>query len=394
MDDKQTILVKKADGSFKHVPLSTLNKKNESKTATPEAKVAPKSAAAVAPKHRAAHVARVKSGDLKLAGQITPTKPTKLPEPIKHDLASPLEEPAPANNPAMPLVSQGRENQIESIVKSLSFKVPVENGNRLRTIIQLFLKDIRGERETMEILTRRELEGGVELSVGQAEEVIKKSEKSNLTATATSVIPVKTGIHNREQTSVDSGSRYGMTTKFDPKENVRLEKEVPDIIRKFPAPAATVILNGVKDPLTLKTGDSSLPLRMTVKSTPPPLPSTEFKINSDRAKTTMSDVKAPLEVTPTDELRYFSLVDFRRLAGNPDDAAARLKQKFINLKDESIVLFFAAIDAWRASPLYRDYLVAVSESLMKRTPLARSGDKLKIQLPEIVALLEMEKDFG
>ena len=65
----------------------------------------------------------------------------------------------------------------------------------------------------------------------------------------------------------------------------------------------------------------------------------------------------------------------------------------MNLKEESILLFFEAVSAWRVSPLYRDYLAAVSESLVKRVQLARAPDKLRIQLPEISALVEMERDF-
>ena len=344
MDDKQTILVKKADGSFIHVPLSELNKKKE------PVRVA------------------------KLTEQILPPKVVKPSGPAKHDLTSPLEEPAPSIHPALPLLSAGREKQVEEVIKSLSFKVPAGNSNRFRTIIQLFLKDIRDEKETIEVLMRKELEGGVGLSEGQADEVVQKSKQNNVSAS---------------------------TPKFDPRESIRLEQEVPAIIGKSLAPKIPVISTGAKRSgvISFTNGkrDSSTALGMTTKSAPSSVPvpvsSPEFKISADHLKTTMSDVKTPQEYAPVDEIRYFTLTDFRRIAGNPTDAASRLKQKFMNLRDESILLFFEALEAWRTSPLYRDYLTSVSEALARRIPLVHSGDKQKIQLPEIAALLEMEKDF-
>lgn len=421
MDDNQTILVKKADGSFIHVPLSELGKKPRETESTLGGKVPmPAVAVKVAPMVELAKEREVVEAPksalvtpprvIKLTEQVMPAKAVKILEPEIHDLTSPLEEPAPAIHPAMPLLSQGRENQVESIIKALSFKVPVQNGNRLRTIIQLFLKDIRGENETLEILTRKELEGGVGLSASQAEEVINKSEESNSVATEATKTPVilSEAKDPLKPNTRDSSLPLRMTPKFDPKESMRLEKEIPDIIRKFPimkpvtvapkaAPASvsTPVLPPKVAPVSMSSVAQKIAPVVMPKVPLSEMPLADFKFNSDRLKTTMHDVtKPPLEITPADEIRYFSLTDFRRLAPNPADGALKLKQKFLNLKDESVILFFAALEAWRSSPLYRDYLTAVSQSLSKRTPLARSGDKLMIQLPEIVALVEMEKEFG
>ena len=356
MSDNLTILVKKADGSFIHVPLSELGKKKEP-AATPPARPLPALSSAEARVQRPSLPPQRRESE----------RGSSLVEPerglIKHDLSSPLEEPAPAIHPAMPLRSSGREDQVESIIKSLSFKVLAGNVSRFRTVIQLFLKDIRGERETIEILTRREIEGGVGLSEGQAEEAVQKSKQTNV-------------------------------SKFDPKESARLEKEVPAVrtVTK-PLPALSSAEARVQRPSLPPQRRESERGSSLVEPERGPAVEPVFKISADRVKTTMSDVKAPVEYAPVDEIRYFSLTDFRRIAGNPTDAAARLKQKFLNLNDESIVLFFEALEAWRGSPLYLDYLAFVGESLSKRTPLARSGDKLKIQLPEIIALVEMEKDF-
>jgi hypothetical protein len=92
------------------------------------------------------------------------------------------------------------------------------------------------------------------------------------------------------------------------------------------------------------------------------------------------------------EFQYFTLTDFRRLSDSPTEAASRLWQKFINLKEESIILYFEAINDWHESPLYREYLETVCAAIAKKQKLASViGDKSKIQMAEIQALVEMEK---
>ncbi len=105
-------------------------------------------------------------------------------------------------------------------------------------------------------------------------------------------------------------------------------------------------------------------------------------------------VSRPSTMSPLDEVRYFSLVDFRRLSANPMEAAARLKQKFINLKDESILWYFEAFEAWHISPLYLDYMNAVATALSQKAPLAGvTTDPNRIQPKEVEALATMEKEL-
>ena len=107
----------------------------------------------------------------------------------------------------------------------------------------------------------------------------------------------------------------------------------------------------------------------------------------------MQDVSAPpVEMGPVEEIRYMTLTDFRRLSGKPEEAARRLGQKFITLQEESFVLFLDALAAYHQSPLYADCVVAISQSLANRKPLSNIlSDRGKIQLNELVALMEMEK---
>ncbi len=103
----------------------------------------------------------------------------------------------------------------------------------------------------------------------------------------------------------------------------------------------------------------------------------------------------PSNLGPVDEIEFFTLTDFRRLSSNPPEAASRLKQKFLNLRDESYVLFIDGLAAWRQSPLFIEYSGAVTEALNTKKKLSDVllSDPNKIQMNEIQAIIQMEKDL-
>ena len=107
------------------------------------------------------------------------------------------------------------------------------------------------------------------------------------------------------------------------------------------------------------------------------------------------DVKSKsVAVGPLDEIQNFSLIDLRRLSSQPSEAMNRLKQKFINLKDESFLLFMESWKAWHNSFLYQTYLEVIDEALSQKVTLVTVlNTKEKISLPEIEALVKMEKEL-
>jgi hypothetical protein len=104
---KPVITVKKKDGSYVHVPLDQFKPEN---------------------------ITRASSGDF----------------------SSPLQESLPSNQSNNnPLTSENRVSQVNAILKQISFPIPQQFENRLRSIVQLYLKDIKGKNETEEVLVRK-----------------------------------------------------------------------------------------------------------------------------------------------------------------------------------------------------------------------------------------------
>jgi hypothetical protein len=263
-----------------------------------------------------------------------------------------LTEEAPASPHAKSVVAATREDQVTKIISSLSFKVPAQFENRLRSVIQLRLKDIRSEADTLDACARSIKDGGLGLSEVQAKELTEKSKPAAYVPKAD-----KKEMAVREQV-VD--------------QIIAGEAKGADIAELLPTKSASKI-----DPATKPVS----PLRA---------------VNNAMVKNAVHDVKIkPVAMGPLDEIKYFTLVDFRRLSSNPTEAANRLKQKFVNLRDESYLLFMDSWSAWRSSPLYQAYFMVIDEALCDKRPLsAVLGERDKISMAEIEVLVNLEKDLA
>ena len=122
-----------------------------------------------------------------------------------------------------------------------------------------------------------------------------------------------------------------------------------------------------------------------------------FKLNAEpKAKVVIHDVAPrPKIYSAVEEIHYVTLIDFRRLATTPAEAGARLQQKFVNLREESMLLFLDGWEAWKQSPLYREYVSTVSGYLARGSKLETlTADKTKLQPNEIAALVSMERTLA
>lgn len=93
---------------------------------------------------------------------------------------------------------------------------------------------------------------------------------------------------------------------------------------------------------------------------------------------------------PVDEFAVLSLTDFRRMGSNPAEAAKRLQEKFTTLKDESYLMYLDGTEAWKHSPLYKQYqgvLVGALESGKSLQDYLSGGSELS--LADMEALAEL-----
>ena len=263
-----------------------------------------------------------------------------------------------------PLASPTRVDQAEVIIKQMGFFVPPVYVNRLRSVIQLRLKDIRSRAQTKDTLTRAIGGGGLGLNAAQADKILDACEQS------------------------------AMNNRPDVKKVEPLKQPVgslPQKVAAMPVPATATPFNAYvhENIKTLKheNPSSSAAGGLRRASTDPII-----QMRAGTARPMARDVEvAPKEMGPLEEIKFFTLTDLRRLASDPVEAANRLKQKFINLKEESFVLFIEGIENWRRSPLYLDYMSVVTGALAGGKKLAAAAiDKNKPSIAEINAIAQME----
>ncbi len=369
-DTQPTILVKKADGTSERITLAEL-KARQSKpvvAAVVQTVPAPVSVPAVSPTPspvieppRGLVIGPAEKKNQPVSAELaqdkivqTPLKPEDL-KPLHH-------EEVPESPHADMTVSSDRTDQVSKIITSLSFKIPAQFENRLRSSIQLRLKDIRSEADTLDLCLRSIKDGGLGMTQSQADEIISKTQPNSK--------PVI-------QKNISSGAPVmpPMPVVNTMKKTER-EAAVDKIIGQVSTSPAISDLIIPKKSEAITPG----PIRSGISM------STKLMVHDVQSK--------PVTMGPLDEILYFSLIDLRRLSSVPSEAVSRLKQKFLNLKEESFLLFMDSWGAWRNSPLYKSYLEIVDNALSQKFSLNAALDsKDKISLAEIEAIMKMEKEL-
>ncbi len=387
------ITIKKADGTFAKVPLSEFKKIQVAQK--PVVAAAPQQVVSqvVQPEKPITHHAPLVHHEVKHHPVQHHPAPHHTPVHVKHhtEHAKPVHHPAPHHTKPMsrvdagspleeklkirtsaPLFSPKREKQVEEVLEKLGFTVMPEVLGRLKSLVLAKLKDIKSEDETRELLARSIKNGGLGLTEQQVEKIIKSClEVQSAENTEDGSVPVLKG---------------SAALMVEPLELPAIASSVAPVpyskINTFKPSAPPQVSTPQKQEVVSKFVGSAVANESV------------FKLDTRPAmKQSMQDVSASeMEMGPVEEIKSVTLMDFRRLSSNPEEAAKRLQQKIFNLQDESFVWYLDALAAYHTSPLYIEYIQAVCQSLAERKSLANVlSIKNSIKLDEAVALMEMEK---
>jgi hypothetical protein len=148
---------------------------------------------------------------------------------------------------------------------------------------------------------------------------------------------------------------------------------------------------------SMKLEGEPKPLEILKPATPPvvrrPMP---MRDNRPR----LDDVKyVPKLVGPIEELREMTLVDFRRLAPEPEAATAKIKEKLRLLERESITKKIDGVKAWQDSEVSKIYKEISREVLQKGMPanqvisLRASANEPTLTMGEYGAVMELNRSL-
>jgi len=362
-----TVLVKKSDGSVMRVPLSEINKMKSGSTPVKPAVVPP--SPPVTPRIEDQKSSAVSPPQKTTVRNDSP-KPEVISAPVKGQIVRSDKMPSSSSLPAQ---SSTGISKVDEVITHLSFQVPPEYINRLRSLIQLRIKGVRDDGQTKAVAMRPLKDGGLGLTDIQSKELLNNFVKDD-----------PPPVTKREMPKTLKEIANSLPPSSAPRPSIPMEKKVVPLMsattpkQSTPPPAISKMVTEKPMP--------RIPLQPVMpKYTPTPV----------RKSTVQDVVVKPAQMSPVDEIKYFTLTDFRRLSSDPTEAADRLKQKFLNLKEESYLLFLEAKEKWRLSPLFISYMEVVDGALSNKTKLVSAIlDKEGIQLSEISALVNMEKELS
>lgn len=344
------IPVKKADGTIEKITMEEFRVRQKSKTAPILPAVTPAKPLPVAPKKEPVPIVTVK----------------------KEDAKSLLEEELPKKDVEGQAHAVNRKTEAVEIIKKLNLVLPENTSKRLLGLIELRLKDIRAEDEVRDWLVAPDSQMGIGLGAEKAESILKlcREYMGKAGGGIEKIVPLKkpaaTALAKEDREPFPSTATPNNAFVHGPLKTKGDRSALDNLVKQE---SAKMSADNITDILS-KREPVSRPMVRDITPT------------------------KPLNLGPIEEIKYFTLTDFRRLSSDPAEAAARLKQKFANLKDESYILYLNALEAWRTSPLFNDYISASIDTLNQKKKLADAvPDKEKIQLKEIGALIVMEKDL-
>jgi len=363
------IPIKHPDGRIEKITLEEFRARQKKSATAPAPVILPQTKPIEPPKQvEPKKIEPIKKQVNKTISPIMPLPAKKIAKPAsksgisfgKEDAKSLLEDEMPAGGAES--TAQNRLVEAKEIVQKLNLKLNPDTEKRLVGLVQLRLKDIRSEDEARDWMVMPENQMGIGLDNERAQKILK--------------------IIEEKKKGVDS------------------IKDVPMLKRPLGTPTALAKEDREPFPAVSTPNNPFIHSSNSISNAGKAKANDgveNFSVkNNSQARPIMKDITPakPMNLGPVDEIRYFTLTDFRRLSTNPEEAAARLKQKFINLREESYLLFINSLEAWRGSPLFIDYVNASVRALNTKSKLTEGAKDEKITIDEINALIQMEKDLS
>lgn len=276
----------------------------------------------------------------------------------REDHRSPLEENIARSVPvAVNNTSNQPDDEVGEILKRIKFSISNELRGRLRSLIISRLKDVRTNDQVIDYAVRAKEVGGLGLSEIQAQQLLAAINPQGQDSSLNRRLAAK-----KEERKVDwkeSGEkivRPSVISTIQPEKVTALEVEERKLVERI--------------------------------------------VGAERH--VLQDVTAPAKdkktLGPVEELRQFTLTDFRRLAVTTQEAGRALQEKFTTVRNDSYLWYVEAVDAWQQSPLYKKYLQVIKESIASNKKIAeylqaaRGQDQLKEE--EFKAIVKVDQGLN
>ncbi len=255
------------------------------------------------------------------------------------------------------------EPAVQAVVTAAGL-TDAESQKRLANIVSARLKDVRDAYATRAELEKPPASGGLGLTGRVLADLMEQIEsaayeakrEADARAAKDKSAHVERGIARRDA---------GATAREQ--EEQLLARRYAELTGK--APTKTVGAIGARPTLAMSAQESVVraaknidtgKVRQAVAAAAPPT------LKPAVSRPRMEDVRPVRRLAgPVDELRLLTLEDFRRLSKEPKTAMAKVLDQAELLRSQGEDQWFAAVKAWRASPLNGWYVRAMQEALSR-----------------------------
>lgn len=304
------------------------------------------------------------------------------------------------------------ENKLNEIIKKTEINFGSEIlVERFRQILKTYIRGIRDKISTKQTLNKPLDSGGLGFDNNSADQVllvadgvmksaspVEKDEALNPTLSgrglsneASRNFAARQPLFKARGISAVRDAEYDLAGELKKKDSFKMNKL--DTGHEL-APPPPSLSREEGSPALLKSSDGAIPkavntegvnLISDIKVKPLPVidytaPAEQVMIKrpdgmKDKAKpegkVKMEDVKfMPKIFGPVDELQYMDLASFRRLAKNPANIAAKIKEKINLLEEDSFIKRMEGIKAWRSNPINRLYLQMGQAGISENKPIS------------------------
>lgn len=290
--------------------------------------------------------------------------------------------------------SNSFDSQAEEIIKTSDIVVGPELTQRFKTLIISYLREVRKSSEIKERLLAHTLNGGMGLTLEQAEKVIetiKDFKKKEGSQTIKEIKKPETAIILEPPLEITKTE-----TKIEPKASQAKEEPSMPVVKKetIAEPKVESTTPSFKNPTKLSPVKIKLPsssdiqtaapiLKIVEEKNKPKIEKMSFPEEQPKPPKTMAipqtiggrakveDVAyKPRLIGPIEELREMNLVEFRRFSPKPQVAADKIISKVELLAKEGYDKKIKGIEAWQKSQLFQLYNSLLSESLNEAKSVA------------------------
>jgi hypothetical protein len=308
---------------------------------------------------------------------------------------------------------------VEEVAKQSRLNFPEKlTAGKFRQVIKTYIRGTRDKLATMEALTKASELGGVALSADAAERTliiasnfVKHETKKIISSSPKISLPediaatVATEAYDLTASLREQGKLKDTSSKPVTKAPQILDVEhelmppSPVVMAAQATPVPKQIIpesrQAVKEAIQGKQIDKSS-LRKMAAVVPP----VHNIIKSDSGKVLMDDIRYSAKaLSPVEELRAFTLLNFRRIDPDSLKAVEKIKSKIELLGEENYGKKIEAIVAWNESPLNRLYLAVCRRSLDENLPLGAvldrelKKDKNFLKPDELSAIISLNKSL-